>query len=267
MVEHTRAHERLEKAQPAGERYELTLGNLFIPETLRDQPQLPLVIHFHGGEWLPEVAAAKCGRGAVVAIQLGGGSAVYAKPFAEDEELFANLLSEAEDKSGVEFEPVLLSGWSAGYGAIREILQREEYFQRIAAVVLLDGLHTGYQTGKPGPLESELSTEPLAPFLAFAKLAVDGRKTMLITHSAVFPGTFASTTETADYLIRQLGARRRAVLKWGPVGMQQLSEARRGRFLLQGFAGNSAPDHVDHLHAADHFWEATWKLLSKEDSR
>jgi hypothetical protein len=31
--------------------------------------------------------------------------------------------------------------------------------------------------------------------------------------------------------------------------MQQLSEIRAGRFELSGFAGNSAPDHVDHLHA------------------
>jgi hypothetical protein len=31
--------------------------------------------------------------------------------------------------------------------------------------------------------------------------------------------------------------------------MQQLSEARSGRFVLMGFAGNSAPDHIDHFHA------------------
>jgi hypothetical protein len=31
--------------------------------------------------------------------------------------------------------------------------------------------------------------------------------------------------------------------------MQQLSEARSGRLELMGFAGNSAPDHIDHLHA------------------
>jgi hypothetical protein len=33
------------------------------------------------------------------------------------------------------------------------------------------------------------------------------------------------------------------------MGMQQLSEVRRNRFLLLGFAGNSAPDHVDQLHS------------------
>ena len=76
-----------------------------------------------------------------------------------------------------------------------------------------------------------------------------GTKGGVITHSEIFPGTFASTTETADYLIRKLELKEHAVLKWGPMGMQQLSEARAGRFLILGFAGNSAPDHVDQLHS------------------
>jgi hypothetical protein len=31
--------------------------------------------------------------------------------------------------------------------------------------------------------------------------------------------------------------------------MQQLSAVRAGGFELLGFAGNTAPDHIDHLHA------------------
>jgi hypothetical protein len=39
--------------------------------------------------------------------------------------------------------------------------------------------------------------------------------------------------------------------------MQQLSQASRGKFLVLGFAGDSAPDHVDQLHSLP-----TWiKLL------
>ena len=76
-----------------------------------------------------------------------------------------------------------------------------------------------------------------------------GRKRLIVTHSEIFPGTYASTTETADYLLTQLGLKRRAVLKWGPMGMQQLSEARAGKFRILGYAGNSAPDHVDQLHS------------------
>jgi hypothetical protein len=35
--------------------------------------------------------------------------------------------------------------------------------------------------------------------------------------------------------------------------MQQLSEVRAGRFELLGFAGNTAPDHIDHLHGMPEF--------------
>jgi hypothetical protein len=51
---------------------------------------------------------------------------------------------------------------------------------------------------------------------------------MMVTHSEIFPGMYASTTETADYLLSQLGIPRRAVLKWGPRGLQQLGEAVAG---------------------------------------
>lgn len=72
---------------------------------------------------------------------------------------------------------------------------------------------------------------------------------MILTHSEIFPGTFASTTETADYLVAQLGLKRRATARWGPMQTQQLSKIRQGSFVLVGYAGNSAPDHVDQLHS------------------
>src|SRR5438034_1187648 len=90
-------------------------------------------------------------------------------------------------------------------------------------------------------------TTQLVAFAGFGRAAVGAEKRFVVTHSEIFPGTFASTTETADWLLRSLGLRRTPVLRWGPRGMQQLSEVRAGRFELLGFAGNSGPDHIDHL--------------------
>ena len=248
MVEHTRDHPRLKEEHPPGRREALELGTLFVPGSLKVRPRLPLLVQFHSGTWLPEVAAARR-RTAVISIQLGAGSAVYAKPFAADPKLFGRLLAEAETKAGSRFEPLTLGSWSAGYGAIREILKIPEYYDRVQRVLLIDGLHVGYVGGKPGPLESQIETDNLQIFLRFARDAVTGRKSMAITHSEIFPGTFASTTETADYLLAQLGLRRRPIVRWGPMRTQQLSEVRQRGFLLVGFAGNSAPDHVDQLHS------------------
>ncbi len=248
MVEHTRDHPRLKEEHPPGRREPLEIGTLFLPASLKSKPRLPLLVQFHSGTWLPEVAAARR-RTAVVSIQIGAGSAVYAKPFAADPKLFGRLLAEAESKAGARFEPLTLGSWSAGYGSIREILKVPEYYDRVQRVLLIDGLHVGYVGGQPGPLESQLETDNLQIFVRFARDAAAERKSMLVTHSEIFPGTFASTTETADYLLAQLGLRRRPVVRWGPMRTQQLSEARQGRFLLAGFAGNSAPDHVDELHS------------------
>ncbi len=248
MVEHTRAHPRLKGETPHGRRETLELGTLFLPARVKSPA--PLFIHFHGGTWLPEVAAARAGHSAVISIQIGAGSSAYAKPFS-DTQLFARLLAEAETKAGMTFSQITLTAWSAGYGAVREILKTSEGYAQVDRVLLIDGLHTGYVGGTPGTgpsQESQLETDTLEIFLQFARDAAAGRKQMIITHSEIFPGTFASTTETADWLLARLGLTRKRVVRWGPIGMQQLSEVKAGRFSLIGYAGNTAPDHVDQLH-------------------
>jgi hypothetical protein len=255
MVEHTRAHPRLAEATPQGRREALDLGVLFVPAALEHRRTAPLLIFFHGGKWLPEVAAAR-DRTAVISIQIGAGSGVYVRAFT-DPQRFGNLLREAEQRAGTKFAPVTLGGWSAGCGAIREILKSPAAYAQVDRVLAIDGIHTDYAGGKPGPLESQLSTENLEGWLRLARDAIAGKKRLIVTHSEIFPGTFASTTETADYLLAQLGLKRRAVVRWGPMRTQELSEVRAGRFRLSGFAGNTAPDHLDQLHSLPEYLK--WK--------
>ncbi len=247
MVEHTRAHPRLTETHPPGRREKLELGTLFLPQSWKPRASTPLLFFFHGGDWVPEVAAAQ-NHIAVITVQAGSGSAAYSRLFT-DPARFGNLLREAGEKAGSHFDLILLGGWSAGYGAIREILKTPDSYNRVSSVLLIDGMHTGYAGDKPGPLESKLDPDPLAVWLQFARDAVAGRKRFLVTHSEIFPGTFASTTETSDYLVAQLGLKRRPVLRWGPMGLQQLSEVHAGRMDIIGYAGNSAPDHVDQLQS------------------
>src|SRR5579871_2596068 len=121
MVEHTRAHPRLKHESPQGRREQLTVGTLFIPAKLQKAKRLPLFVHFHGAAWVAEVAAAKSGRFAVISVEAGTGSSTYAKRFS-DHDLFGEMLREASEKTGIAFGPISLTAWSAGHGAIREIL-------------------------------------------------------------------------------------------------------------------------------------------------
>jgi hypothetical protein len=108
MVEHTRAHPRLEQSSPPGRRETLSTGTLFIPEKLARKNRLPLFVHFHGARWIPELAAARDGRRAVISVEGGSGSTAYARQFS-DTALFGAMLKEAEQKTGVAFGPIWLT--------------------------------------------------------------------------------------------------------------------------------------------------------------
>jgi hypothetical protein len=258
MVEETRAHERLARREPplalrtvpgpAGRPVEL-----LVPDRARGA--VDLVVHFHGASWLPAQAVASLrAPHAAAIVNLGAGSGAYHRAFT-DPAAFDSLLAGvaralSAARADVRVGRVTLVGFSAGHGAIRAILREPRHLARVDAVLLLDGMHTSYvPEGAPLATGATLDTTNLVAFAAFARAAMRGEKRFVVTHSEIFPGTFASTTETADWLLRALGLRRTPVLRWGPRGMQQLSEAGAGRFALLGFAGNSAPDHVDHLHA------------------
>ncbi|MBK9166984.1 MAG: hypothetical protein IPM24_05905 [Bryobacterales bacterium] len=242
MTDSTRAHKRIERTETPGTRHDLSLGTLLVASRA-PRKQAPLVIHFHGPAWLVEASVRRrWRRAASLSVHLGTGSAVYAAPFREAGR-FGVLLDEVERATGRPWAPVVLTAYSAGYGAVREILRDATNRDKVQAVILADGIHAGYD-------ENRLAKgADLEPFLAFAREAAGGNKQFILTHSEVYPGTYASTTDCADFLVDSVRVRRRAVLRWGPLGMQQVSEVRRAGWRVMGFAGNSAPDHTDHLHA------------------
>jgi hypothetical protein len=250
MVEHTRTHPRLAETTPPGLRQKLSIGTLFVPEKLKGKRNVNLLLFFHGGNWLPELAATQQRNLVVLTVQAGAGSSTYEKLFANPA-TFPNLLAEAQTAAGVPFHEIELGGWSAGCGALRQILSDPASYARVSRVLCIDGVHAGYLNDTPPPAATEPQLEPrnLASWLHFGADAIAGKKHLILTHSEIFPGTYASTTETADELLRQWKLTPHPVARWGPMGTQMLSETRAGNLLIVGFAGNSAPDHVDQLHS------------------
>ena len=271
MVDATRAHERLvpKKLDGVSRSFVGPAGkpvDVLVPEHARAHKAFDLVVHFFGAAWLPEQAVAALDDHTVTAVvNLGAGSGVYDRTFTDPsafDSLLAGVTREVSTVTGhtARVGHLTLVGFSAGHGAVRAILRDPRNFARVDAVLLLDGMHTSYvPEGTVLAAGGTLDTTNLVAFAQFARAAVRGKKRFLVTHSEIFPGTFASTTETADWLLHTLGLHRTPVLRWGPRGMQQLSEVRAGNFELLGFAGNSAPDHIDHLHAMPEFLERLLK--------
>ena len=261
MVEFTRAHARIAATALPGIHTSFSgptgkIANVFVPARTNAKSPINLVIHFHGDTMVPDVAVQRLhGNYAAVAMTLGAGSGVYDRTFtppAAYDSLLASIQRALDDsfKRSVTLGTITLVGFSAGHGAIRAILRDSAHFQQIHAVMLLDGMHTGYvPEGMVVEKGGALDSTNLLALTAFARAAMRGEKRFIVTHSEIFPGTFASTTETADWMILKLGLHRTPVLRWGPNGMQQLSQVQRGHFQIMGFAGNTAPDHIDQLHA------------------
>ena len=255
MAEITRPHPRITQSEPAGRRIELKSlkgAKLFAGPGVNTNKPVPLIVHFHGVSWLVETHIAKYLPHAVlITVNLGAGSSAYGRPFA-DPALFQTLIDEASRELQLKrgWSSITLTGFSAGYGAVRAILRQEKNFGLVNNVLLLDGMHASYSPeGKVLADGGTVNAADLDSFVKFAREAVAGRKTFLFTHSEIFPGTYASTTECGDFLLATLGIKSRPKLKNGPLGMQQLSIADAGRVHFIGYAGTTAPDHVDHLQA------------------
>lgn len=255
MTDTTRPHPRIERVEVPGRRIELKSlkgAILFTGPKFSTARPVPLIIHFHGVPWLMEYHIAKhFPKAALITVNLGSGSRVYGAPF-ERPGMFQELVEEARTALDIKqgWSSISLVGFSAGYGAVRAILSHEQNFQMVNNVLLLDGIHASYvPEGKRLADGGSIKVDDLDSFVKFAREAMAGRKNFMISHSEIFPATYASTTECVDYLLNDLGIRRTAKLRNGPVGMQQLSEVDVRGFHIRGYAGNTGADHGDQLQA------------------
>jgi len=258
MVDMIRTHDRIEDKKVPGVSIIIKNGlskpiDVYYADQGQEFHQMDLLLHFHGVSYVPKYAVYNSKHPLILAvINLGSGSSVYENAF-QNSSTFPTLIkmildSVSERKSAeIRTSRIYLSSFSAGYGAVRAILRNHQSV--LDGILLLDGLHTDYVP--PGRVLAQggiLNDEKLRDFVQYARLAIDNKKKFLITHSEIFPGTYASTTETVDLIINSLDLHRHPVLKSGPVGMQLLSETSINGLTILGFAGNSAPDHIDHFH-------------------
>ncbi len=198
-------------------------------------------------------------KGALVVVNFPGLSSAYSGPFQADAKLFQQIIERANravanaaslDDKTVHWQHICLSSFSAGYGAVREILKVPAHFELIDSTFAADSIYAGLRQEQP---ERQINEQQMRDFLKFASMAVDGKKVFVVSHSAqVTP--YASTTETADYLLRSLGiVRYPKTTTWRRTLCQQ-SQATRGQFSVLGFGGESGQDHLQHLHNIDLLW-------------
>jgi hypothetical protein len=228
----------------------LSIGQFIAPERggfTRDGG-FDVMFHFHGHEPVRKEWVHVMEGAVLVGITLGTGSGPYESAFRVPnsfERLVEDVereIAEAVGRKRVHVRKVGISSWSAGYGALEGIL-RSEYGKRVVdTVVLLDSLHAGYRG-------TSLNEAQLVPFIDFARRAARSERLMFLSHSSIIPPGYASTTETAEFLVHELGGKpNRANRRLSdPMGLDLIWRYSRGGFHVRGYDGNDKMDHCAHL--------------------
>ncbi len=246
---------RIGEAQIVGEN-----GTMVVCQAPRiEEGSMDLLLHFHGAvDVVAENYAKSKLKGALIIVNFKGLSAAYAKPFRKSPELFDALLAKAAAQVGprdgkTRWGRISVSSFSAGYGAVREILKTPAHFARIDAILAADSMYAGLESGsnERRPLEAHMRN-----YLRFGKLASEGKKALLITHSSQ-ETPYASTTETANYLLQSLGIARETASRHDAESLLLASKASKGKLTVLGYRGTTGQDHLQHLRQI-HLW---WRRL------
>jgi len=241
----------------------LSAGELFVPEGYQaPDGQVHLVLHLHGSAEASEQNLLRWGGSAVlVTVVLPGLSRVYTDLLSKPD-TFPTILAETVEQLralGIAEDPTIahltVTSFSAGFGGVRELLKSDEIYEQIDTLVMADSIHAGFAGD---PQRRQVNSDHMQGFLRFARDAAEGRKTMVISHSQIKPETYASTTETADYLLGQTEVEREPADEEWAEGLHLLSRAEKGRLVILGFGGDTGPDHMRHL------WNL-WRFMKVAD--
>lgn len=238
--------------RPAGMRSDLTVGKLFVPTGYAaTDGRVHLIVHLHGAASVCERELKRSGVEAVlVNVTLNGLSGVYTTKFKEPE-TFLTLLRETTERlrelqvaDDPQIDRLTVTSFSAGFGGVRELLKSDDIFRRIDTLVMADSIYAGYAAGAASKL---VEPKHMEGFLRFAREAADGKKTLVISHCQLQPEGYASTAETAEYLLSELSLKREGVDEVWAEEWRCTSRCQRKGFRVFGFAGDTGKDHMRHL--------------------
>jgi hypothetical protein len=242
---------------------------LFVPKgwSAPANGDVPLTAHFHGAHWFTiQEHTARGMKGPLLNFDLGLASEAYRVPF-EDEKRFGRILRAVEKELGkrgsndVRISTVDISSFSAGYGAVRQLIQTPEYFALIRRIVLLDSIYARYKAGPRGRVVREPDPEHIEPWVPFARAAINGQKTFLVTYSEVPTPSYASSSETTSALLNVLGVPVQPVSPGStPASSDPDYPLRRradlGRLHAWGYAGTDQKAHLAHARHLGEFWQS-----------
>lgn len=243
---------------------------LFLPHGCRVPPSggVRVAVHFHSAIWFGIQEHLRRGLAEpLICFHPGEGSSVYRRAF-EDRERLGRWLGMVEEELRARGAPantrvtaVDLTSFSAGYGAVREIVKSPEYFRLLRRVILADSLYGSFDERALAAGVRRPAAEHITPWLPLAEAAVRGEKTFVITHSEVPTSAYANSAACAAAVAQAAGLRLEAVAPGSCPAAREpefplCARADRGRFHVWSYAGTDAMAHMTHARRLADIWRA-----------
>ena len=264
------------RAELPGETLEIEDGDrrytLFLPKEMKRTEDVTLAIHFHSAQWHAIQEHLDRGLdGPMIAFYPGEGSSVYGKSFEDKDRLgrwkerVAQELRNRGFPDTAQVKRIDITSFSAGYGAVRQLLKDADTFKSIGRVILGDSLYGSLDATSAERIPAR---EHIEVWLPLAQAALRGEKEFVITYSAVKTPTYASSSECARAIVSAVHGQMKPIERGSlPATLDPqfplLERFDSGKFHVWGYGGEDAAAHMTHArHLAD-----VWKALDAARGR
>lgn len=232
--------------------------HMYIPQqqAVRPNGQVDIIIQFRGD--VPQRFSEGGVPAVVISAETAGLSGAMMEKFGQPDfvpQILKRALIHLRQRFGpqVQLGRLALGSFSAGYAPLRVALTNPEVRAHTDAVLIIDGIHFG-KAGQPDPVGHQ-------PFVDFAREAAQGKRLMVITHSAIRPN-YSSSTDAANYILSQVGAIRQPAPTEPPPPWstrygskpQPMTRADLGHLHVEGYSGGVARSHVEQIDNLGNLW-------------
>jgi hypothetical protein len=225
-----------------------TSATIFIPDNFKQDQPTPLWIHFHTADWfiIQEYQRAKFNV-PILNFNLGQGSTVYGKPFIEKGTL-QPFLVESEKLLKAKIANLNFTSFSAGFGAVRNLIQDPEILGQLATVIQCDSIY-----GSLNPAETEKRSvlpDHIKIWQPLIDRALAGKTTAIFTTSQITPETYSGSWEVVQAIVEANGGKMKPADPKSPAGSDPtyplLRTFDKAGLHIWSYEGNDAMAHMTH---------------------